>query len=71
MVMGVLPGPDLLRPLRGEDVHVGSGIQFPSLPGCNHLFGVQDPYGTQKYLVESLFVGSCWVTGRISNLIGT
>ena len=40
-----MPGPDLLRPRRGEDVHVGSGIQFPSSTGYNHLFGVHDPYG--------------------------
>ena len=40
-----MSGPDLLRPRSGEDVHVGSGIQFPSSAGCNHLFGVHDPYG--------------------------
>ena len=43
--MGAAPGPGLLRPRSGEDVHIGSGIQFPSLAGCNHLFGVHDPYG--------------------------
>ena len=43
--MGAAPGPGLLRPQSGEDVHIGSGIQFPSLAGCNHLFGVHDPYG--------------------------
>ena len=41
----MVPGPDLLRPLSGEDVHIGSGIQFPSSVGCNHLFGVHDPCG--------------------------
>ena len=29
--MGAVPGPDLLRPQRGENVNVESGIQFPSL----------------------------------------
>ena len=29
-VMGVVLGPDLLRPRSGEDVHVESSIQFPS-----------------------------------------
>ena len=43
--MGAVPGPDLLRPRSSEDVHVGSGIQFPSSVGCNHLFGVHDSYG--------------------------
>ena len=43
--MGAVPSPDLLRPRSGEDVHVGSSIQFPSLVGCNHLFSVHDPYG--------------------------
>ena len=38
-------GPDIMRPRSGEDVHVGSGIQFPSSTGCNHLFGVHDLYG--------------------------
>ena len=44
-VMGAVLGPDPLRPRSGEDVHVGSSIQFPSSVGCNHLFGVHDPYG--------------------------
>ena len=43
-VMGAVPGLDLLSPRRGEDVHVRSGIQFPSSTGCNPLFGVHDPY---------------------------
>ena len=47
-VMGAVLGPDLLRPRSGEDVQVGSGIQFPSSAGCNHLFGVHDPYGIHK-----------------------
>ena len=40
-----MPSLDLLRPRSGEDVHVGSGTQFLSSAGCNHLFGVHDPYG--------------------------
>ena len=44
-VMGTTLVPDLLRPRSGEDVHAGSGIQFPSLAGCNHLFGIHDPCG--------------------------
>ena len=44
-VMGAVPGPDFLRPRSGEDVHVGSGIQFPSSARFNHLFSVHDPYG--------------------------
>ena len=43
--MWAVSGLDLLRPRSGEDVHFGSGIQFPSSAGCNHLFGVHDPYG--------------------------
>ena len=43
--MGVVSGPDLLRPRSGEDVHVRSGIQFSSSTECNHLFDVHDPYG--------------------------
>ena len=43
--MGAASSPDLLRPRSGEDVHVGLGIPFPSSAGCNHLFGVHDPYG--------------------------
>ena len=41
----MVPSLDPLRPRSGEDVHVESGIQFPSSVGCNHLFGVYDPYG--------------------------
>ena len=44
-VIGAVLGPDLLRPRSGKDVHVGLGIQFTSSAGCNHLFGVHDPYG--------------------------
>ena len=43
--MRAVPGLDLLRPRSGEDVHVGSGIQFPSSARCNHLFSVHDSYG--------------------------
>ena len=41
----MVPGPDLLRPQSGEDVLVGSSIQFLSSARCNHLFGIHDPYG--------------------------
>ena len=40
-----MPGLDLLRSRSDEDVLVGSGIQFLSSAGCNHLFNVHDPYG--------------------------
>ena len=43
--MGAVHGPDLLRPRNDKDVLVGSGIQFLSSAGCNHLFSVHDPYG--------------------------
>ena len=42
------PSSDLLKPRNGEDVHVKSSIQFLSLTGCSHLFGVHDPYGTHS-----------------------
>ena len=41
----------------GEDVHVGSGIQFPSLAGCNHLFGVHDPYEIHNTWLSSSSLG--------------
>ena len=52
-----MPGPDLLRPRSGEDVHVGSGIQFPSLAGCNHLFGVHDSYGIHNTWLSLFSLG--------------
>ena len=55
--MGAVPGPDLLRPRSGEDVHVRSGIQFPSSVGCNHLFGVHDPYGIQNTWLSLFSLG--------------
>ena len=42
------PGPDLLKPCKGEDAHVRSGTQFLSLAGCSHRFSVHDPYGTHS-----------------------
>ena len=42
----MVPGLDLMRPRSDEDVHVGSGIRFPSSAGCNLLFSVHDPYET-------------------------
>ena len=47
-VVVAAPGPDLLTPRKGEDVHVGLGIQFLSLTRCSHLFGVHDPCGTHS-----------------------
>ena len=47
-VVAAAPGPDLLRPCIGEDVHVGSGIQFPSSVGYSSLFAVHDSYGTHS-----------------------
>ena len=55
--MSAAPGPDLLRPRSGEDVHVGLGIQFPSSAGCNHLFGVHDPYGIHNTLLSPSSLG--------------
>ena len=43
-----VPGPDLLKPRNGGDAHVGSSIEFLSLVGCSHLFGVHDPCGTHS-----------------------
>ena len=43
-----VPGPDLMKPRNGGDSHVGSGIQFLSLAGCSHLFGVHDSCGTHS-----------------------
>ena len=55
--MGAVPGPDLLRPRSGEDVHVRSGIQFPSSAICNHLFGVHDPYGIHNTWLSLFSLG--------------
>ena len=52
-----VPGPNLLRPRSNEDVHVGSGIQFPSSAGCNHHFGVHDPYGIHNTWLSSTSLG--------------
>ena len=54
----MVPGPDLLRPRSEEDVHVESGVQFPFSTGCNHLFGVHDPYGTCD--TEAVKGVNCW-----------
>ena len=56
-VMGAVPGPDLLRPRRGEDVFVGSCIQFLSSTGCNHLFDVHDLYGIHNTLLSLSSLG--------------
>ena len=47
-VVAAAPGPDLLRPRSGQDVHVESGIQFPSSTRYSSPFGVHDPYGTHS-----------------------
>ena len=57
-VMEVVPGPDLLRPRRGEDVHTELGIQFPSSVGCNHLFDIHDPYGIHNTWLSLSSLGS-------------
>ena len=56
-VMGAVPSPNLLRPRSGEDVHVESSIQFPSSTGCNHLFGVHDPYGIHNTWLSLFSLG--------------
>ena len=50
-------GPDLLRSRSGEDVHVGSGIQFPSSAVCNHLFDVHDPCGIHNTWLSLFSLG--------------
>ena len=55
--MGAVPGPDLLRPRSGEDVHVGSGIQFPSSTVYNHLFDVHDPCGIHNTCLSLFLLG--------------
>ena len=47
-VVAAAPGRDLLKARNGEDVHVGSGIQFLSSARCSHMFGVHDPCGTHS-----------------------
>ena len=56
-VMGAVPGPDLLRPRSGENVHVGLGIQFPSSTRCNRLFGVHDPCGIHNTWLSLFSLG--------------
>ena len=50
-------GPNLLRKRSGEDVHVGSSIRFPSSAGCNHMFGVHDPYGIHNTWLSLSLLG--------------
>ena len=50
-------GPDLLRPRSDKDVHVGSGIQFSSLSGYNHSFGVHDPCGIHNTWLNLFLLG--------------
>ena len=56
-VIGVVLSPDLLRPRSSEDVHVGSGIQFPSSAVCNHLSDVHDPYGIHNTWLSLFLLG--------------
>ena len=53
----MVPGFDILRPRCGEDVHVRSGIQFPSSVGCNHMFGLHDPYGIHNIFLSLSSLG--------------
>ena len=55
--MGAVPGPNLLRSRSGEDVHVGSGIQFPFSVECNHLFCVHDPCGIHNTWLSLFSLG--------------
>ena len=55
--MEAVPGPNLLRPRSGENVHVESGIRFPSSVGCNHLFSVHDPYGIHNAWLSLSLLG--------------
>ena len=69
--MEAVPSPDLLSPRSGEYVHVGSGIRFPSSTGCNHLFGVHDPYGTHNtWLSFSLLGLSSFETATLKTFRG-
>ena len=56
-VMGAVPSLDLLRPRSDVDVHVGSCIRFPSSIGCNHMFGVRDPYGIHNTWLSLSLLG--------------
>ena len=56
-MMRAVPGPDILRPRSSEDVHVGSGIKFPSSAGCNNFFGVRDPYGIHNTWLSLFLLG--------------
>ena len=55
--MAAVPGPVLLKPRNGGDAHVGSGIQFLSLAGYSHLFGVHDPCGTHSIWYRLFLLG--------------
>ena len=65
-----MPSLDLLRPQSDVNVHVGSGIQFPSSSGCNHLFGVRDPYGIHNtWLSLSLLGLSSFETATLKTFL--
>ena len=62
-----------MRPHKGEDVCVGSGIQSLSLVGCSHWFGVHDPCGTHSiwyclFLLGPTIVQGCFWWFLISRL---
>ena len=64
----MVPSLDLLRPRSDVDVHVGSGIRFPSLTRYNHLFDVRDPYGIHNtWLSLSLLGLSSFETATLKN----
>ena len=75
-VIEAVPGSDLLRSRSDEDVHVGSGIRFPSSDGCNHLFGVRDPNGIHNTWLSlsllglSSFETATLKTFRAASLVG-
>ena len=53
----VVPGLDILKPCNDGDAHVGLGIQFLSLDGCSHLFGVHDPCGSHSIWYRLFLLG--------------
>ena len=56
-VAAVATSPDLPKPRRGGDAHVGSGIQFLFLAGFSRLFGIHDPCGTHSIWYRLLSMG--------------
>ena len=52
-----MPGPDLLKPRNGGDAHIESDIQFLSLAGCSHMFGVHDLCGNHSIWYRLCLLG--------------